>query len=856
MKIVLLILSSFLASLCLYGQSDYIVTGTIRDSTGQVIIGANVTLMTASDTLRSISTDNGTFRIVGVKNPVFRLRVTSLGFDSWERNSSPGRGLDFQVVLRVSMKMLKEFVVKGTLRPVTFMKDTVEYDVNSFILSEHDMVEDLMKRLPGLEVNSDGTISMMGQKVSKIMINGQEFMVSDIKTLTSLIPASLINKIQLIDDHGDINRMRGTSRGETQKIINLRTSESIKDITAGRLSTQYGEYNLYRLAASAFRFGDQQEYHIALANSNMGQYTGKANNSNIDIGLRKKNNDEFSFNTGVYYKSENTEIISNSSTETITSDGTLYNNINSTGNSQSENGTFKSEWKFNPDKDNKLIIHLDGNLGKGKSYSEITNIQSGFQRKDQYSINSTESKANSLNGDLSYIHSFKKPGRNLAFLYTGNLKKNNTDLNSKNSIRYYQTDTTQFQDSSIHQLINRNNDTYENKIAVSFIEPIGDKRSLEIKYGYFNSLSSNDYKTRIEETGGKLEPVDSLSNSFHFVIRQMEGEISYEYNSDKLNYWIGGNILSYMLLGSSEKRGFSFYPVWQFDYKFSKSSFVRMLYKGNNDYPTYNQLSIVPDYSDLQNPLIGNPDLKPVNNHSLTIEYRGSKGKSSLFSNFSLGTIRNKITTSILLVEDGLGTVKQETHFLNTNGNYSIGNKSGWSKQVGKRSNINLEEGVSYSANDQYYNSAKWRVTSLIASMKFGFEFGLGFWSTSPSVMYSYNRNVFNGNNTIINIHSINYNGYNHFKITKSISVELVYSGQKNFSYDKTFNNGSLLLDSRIHFWSLNRRLITSLYVNNVLDNKATISQSFTSNGIASTNINNRGRYLMVNIIYDFRRVN
>ncbi|WPV67827.1 TonB-dependent receptor [Chitinophaga sp. LS1] len=856
MKIFLL-LSSLFVSFCLYGQSDYIVTGTVRDSTGQVVIGANVWLMTANDTLRGMSNKNGSFRITGIKSQAFKLRVTSLGYEVWEKTSLPGGSLDFQIVLKTGMKMLREFVVKGIVQPVTYKKDTVEYDTKGFIFSEHDMVEDLMKRLPGLEVNSDGTISMMGQKVTKIMINGQEFLVNDIKTLTSLVPAYLINKIQLIDDHGDINRMRGTSRGETQKIINLTTSESIKDIIAGRLSSQYGEYGLYRLAASAFRFNDQQEYHIALANSNMGQYTGKANNSDIDIGLRKKISDKVSFNTGIYYKSENTEIISNNSIETITSDGTLYNNINSNGNSQSENGTFNSEWKINPDKNNKLIIHLDGDLANGENYSEITNIQSGFQRKDQFSINSTKNKSNLLKGNLFFTHFFKKNGRNLAFSYSGNFKDNGIDLDSKNRFRYYyNADTTQFQDSSIHQLINRNNDISENKLEVSYIEPIGDKKNFELRYSYLNSLFYNDYKTKIEETSGKLVPIDSLSNNFNYIVRQMESEITYEYKSNRLNYWIGGNISSYKLLGPSKKIGFSFFPVLQFDYKFSKNSFVRMLYKGENAFPTYNQLSSVPDYLDLQNPVIGNPDLKPANNHSLTIEYRGSKRKCSLFSNFSFDATKNNITTNVLLVEDKLGTVKQETHFLNTNEKYSLGNKSGWSGQVGERSNINLEEGIFYSTNDQYYDLTKWKITSLKANIRLGFEFVLGFWSTSSNITYSYNKNDFGVNNVAINIHSINYYGYNHFKITKNISMEITYSGQKNYSLESAFRYSSLIVESRASFRWLNSKLITSLNVNNLLNNKANASQILSNNLISSTNVKNRGRYVMINILYDFRRVN
>lgn len=857
MKVFLLLISSLFVFSFLHGQSNYTITGTIKDSTGQVVIGANVWLMTSVDTIRGVSDVNGTFLISGAKGPDCTLRITSLGFDTWERTMSLNEGLDFQIVMKPNMKMLKEIVVKGKAVPVTFKKDTVEYDASGYMFSEHDMVADLMKRLPGLEVNSDGTISMAGQPVTKIMINGQEFMVSDIKTLTSLIPASLINKIQLIDDYGNVNRMRGVTKGETQKIINLKTSGEIKDIISGRLSTAYGEEGLYRAGASAFKFNDRQQYNFAINNSNIGQYTGKGNNTTIDFGIGQKFSDKLYLNIGGYYKTESTDIVSKSSAETVTSEGSLYNTINSVGSNTIDNNVLKMELRYSPDKDNKYLIHLEGNSQNGKTFNDVSNIQSGFQRKDQISLNSNQNRGNALNGDVFYTHFFKKAGRNIAFSGSGKGKENVMEQDSKNNFRYYGEDTTNYVDSTIHQIINKRINTYESKLEVSYIEPLGDKSTIEFRSGYLNSFSRDDHKTSLEESTGKLIPVDSLSNKFNYRIQQIEEEITWQNKGEILQYWLGANVIPYRLSGPGNIKGISLFPVLQVDFKIAKNSFLKFLYKGNNMYPTYNQLSIVPDYSDLQNPVIGNADLKPGKQHSFTLEYKSSKGNRSVFTNFSFNTVRDNITTNVHLIEDAYGTVKQQTGFINTNGNFSLGNKSGWSTLIGekKRNSLTIGESVLYATNEQYYNSSLWKVSSFSSNLKVEVNLNIGIFGSAPNVSYNYSRNVFSGSNTAVNIHALNYYAYNILKITPNISFELVCSGQNSFSPLAAFRSNSFILDSKLHFWWFKRTIITSIFVNNALDNKAPISQNVASNTITTTSLNNRGRYFMVNFIYDFRKI-
>jgi len=856
MKVVLLLLTSLLTYSFLYGQSNYIVTGTIKDSTGQLVIGANVSLMTNSDTLRGVSGESGSFRITGVKNPTFTLRITSLGYDPWEKATFPGESLDFQIVLKPNMKLLNEVVVRGKSMPVVYKKDTVEYDVNRFTFSEHDMVEDLMRRLPGLEVNSDGTISMMGQKVTKIMINGQEFMVNDIKTLTSLIPASLINKIQLIDDYGDLNRMRGVKRGETQKIINLKTNAGIGNINKGRLTAAYGEYGLYQIGASYLKFSSKQQYNFSINNTNQGQYTGKGNNSNVDLGIGQKFSEKFTMNLGVNYVKNNTEIISNSSSETVTSDGSLYNSVTSKGNNGSNNVRFKSEWNYSPNNSNRFLIHFDGNSQDIQSRNNIANIQTGYQRKDQYSVNDIKSKSNGIKGDVYYIYLFKKPGRNLAFGMSGSKANNKFTQNSINNFRYFGKDTAQYKDSLVHQIVSKENDNYENKIEVSYIEPLMEKKSFELRYSFLNSITKNYYKTSAVELNGKLVSIDSLSNRFEYEIRQMEGDFIYQYKNDKTTYWIGVNFIPYTLSGQQHIKSASWFPVFQFDYQVAKNSVLKILYKGSNSYPTYNQIATVPDYSDLQNIVVGNPYLKTGKKHEFSVDYKSSRETRSFFTNLSFSTIRDNVSATTRLIDDSYGTVKQENSFVNTSGNFLIANKSGWTRRIGKKDNsIMISESSSYSRNQQYYNSLVWNVSSLSSNIKAEVSLKLGVLATTPNISYIYTRNAFGENMTNVEIHSFNYYSYNVVKITPNVLIELVCSGQENFSPLNEFRTRTFLLDSRIHCWWLKRKIITSFYIENVLNNSTPSSQSVSSNMISNTSFNNRGRYLMFNFIYDFHKV-
>lgn len=856
MKVVLLIISSLFAFFPLYGQSGYTITGTVKDTTGAAIIGANVWLMTEKDTLRGTTGESGGFRIGNVKSGPFTLRVTSLGFDRWEQRAAEGGNMDVQVILKAGMKTLREFVVKGQVPPVTYKRDTVEYDAGGFMFSDHDRVADLIKRLPGLEVNADGSISMMGQPVTKIMINGKEFMVNDIKILTSLIPASLISKIQLIDDYGNANKMRGTTKGETQKVINLKTEAGVGDIYGGRLSAAYGEEGLYRAGIGFFKFSPRQQYNFSVNNSNIGMYTGKGNNTDMDFSLGQKFGEPLQVNIGGQYRTERTSLVSNSEIESITSGGNLHNSINSAGNSTTRNGAGKMEIQYQPNENNKLLVQVEGKIQDSKTVNNVSNIQDGFQRKDQFSFNDNRNKTNGLNGNFFYTHFFKKPGRSIAISGSGKWNNSETDVDSRNNFRYYEQDTTLYKDSLVHQLIKRSNDTYEGKIDLSYIELIGERNNIELRYGYVKSLAYNDYSTSMQEADGKISPVDSLSNKFNFDIQQMEGEATWQFKTDNLQYWLGATVMPYKLSGSGNVKGYSLFPVMQFNYKLTKNSFLKMIYKGNNLYPSYNQLAVVPDYSDLQNPVIGNPHLKPGKQHMLTMEYKLNKGKGNFFTNFSFSTVKDNITTTTNLVEDAFGTVRQTTGFINTGGNYSIDNKSGWTRQLGKKSNnLTIKEGVAFSKNRQYYNAELWKVTSLTSNLKVEFNINVGVLGTSPNVSYNYSRNAFGGNNTIINLHSLNYYGYNVINFTKNIALEVVLSGQKNYSPIKAFNASSFIMNSGLYCWWFNRKVITSVYINNVLDNKAPTSQSISANTVSTSNTMVRGRYFMLNFIYDFSKV-
>jgi hypothetical protein len=208
-----------------FAQSKRDVHGTIIDSTKQSIPSSTITLTSDKhDSTTTISDLNGKFTFSGIKGTKIVLSVSSIGYQGIKRhytlpNDNTPADLG-SIVLKVQSNMLNQVNVVGVI-PVTLKEDTVQYQASAYKVRENAPAEDLIKKLPGVDVDVNGNITTQGKQVTKVRINGKDFMGGDVQSATKNLPADVIENIQMIDDYGDQANLTGIKTGEPAKIMNI-----------------------------------------------------------------------------------------------------------------------------------------------------------------------------------------------------------------------------------------------------------------------------------------------------------------------------------------------------------------------------------------------------------------------------------------------------------------------------------------------------------------------------------------------------------------------------------------------------------------------------------------------------------
>src|ERR1700761_1642524 len=288
MKHFLLILSlSFLTAIYAQAQTGREVDGKVIDSTKLSVPGANVKLISdKGDSTVTITDGDGKFVFPSVNGTKFTLTISSIGYQSLKKhytldNDTKPAVLD-PILLKSESNLLKGVTIVG-VNPVTLKEDTVEYKASAYKVRENAPVEDLIKKLPGVDVDVNGNITTQGKQVTKVRINGKDFMGGDVQSATKNLPADVVENIQMIDDYGDQANLTGVKTGEPDKIMNITIRKDKNYGYFGQATGGAGDDVLpasqgtsdqtrYLATLNTFRFnGDQQ---MALL--------GSINNTNVN----------------------------------------------------------------------------------------------------------------------------------------------------------------------------------------------------------------------------------------------------------------------------------------------------------------------------------------------------------------------------------------------------------------------------------------------------------------------------------------------------------------------------------------------------------------------------------------------
>jgi len=677
--------------------------------------------------------------------------------------------IDLGKLLMRDKSLLDEVVVQGQRPPVQVNGDTLEFNAEAFKTKPNAVVEDMLKKMPGVEVDKDGTIRVNGQRISKVFVNGKEFFGNDPKIATRNLDAEVVDKVQVFDKKTDQAEFTGVDDGNSEKAINLKLKKDKKKMIFGKATAGAGTNSRYDGQFNLNRFdGEQQLSVIGMANNTNRQgftfsdilnFTGETqrmmkgggggrivinNNGPEDFGLPVQglNNSEgiattmaggLNFNDtwkkktevngSYFYNNMDVSNDRNVTRQNLSPTNPFVYNQNAISSKKSESNRFNFTVDSKLDSFNSIrftpqLTFQHNQYKTNNTYESL--LPDGKFINNGFSNSTSVADGFNYTGNLLYRHKFKKKGR--TFSTNINTGYNDTHSNgTQQSINNFYDDGDISSKDTLDQSNRLNSGINNYGINLSYTEPVSKRTLLELTGFYNKSNGTLDRMTfDMNSVNGKYDLVnDALSNAFRSEYSYTGGGVNMRSQKKKLSFGLGATLQYATLLSilkdnnSTIRQQFAdILPAGNFTYNFSKTKNLRLEYNTNTQQPTTIQLQPVADISDPLNIKIGNPILEQQYQHSINLNYFAASplAQKNFFAYVNFSSTQNAIVNADFLNEFGART----TTYKNANGVYNLFAGIDWGfkvKQLNTRFNIGLNNNLYRNYN--FLNGAKNRITNL-----------------------------------------------------------------------------------------------------------------------------------------------
>jgi Outer membrane protein beta-barrel family/Carboxypeptidase regulatory-like domain len=757
--IILLVAGSFVDGYAQKNNSS--IKGRLVDTLQkQKIDNATVALISSTDSSLigfTRSDAEGNFSLDNIRPGQYRLSVSHVGFHPLWKNVELNNDNPLTDLGRILMRdktLLDEVVVQAQRPPVQVNGDTLEFNAEAFKTKPNSVVEDMLKKMPGVEVDKDGTIRVNGQKISKVFVNGKQFFGNDPKIATRNLDADAVDKVQVFDKKSDQAEFTGVDDGNSEKAINLKLKKDKKKMNFGKVTAGTGTKSRYDGQFNINRFnGEQQLSAIGMANNTNKQgftfsdilnFTGESqrmlrggggrivinNNGPADVGLpvQGMNNSEgiaktiaggLNFNdtwkkktevNGSYFYND----IDVSNDQNVTrqnlspTDPFVYNqNSISRKKSVSNRLNFTVDSKldsFNSIRFTPQLIFQHNKYKTSNTYE--SSLPDDKRINDGFSNSISDANGFNYTGSLLYRHKFKKKGRTFSTNVTSGYNDTKSD-GILQSVNNFYNDGNISSIDTLDQVNSLNSITKNYGINLSYTEPLSKRTLLEVISFYNRSNGELDKKTYdINSLSGKHDLVnDALSNAFRSEYTYTGGGLNLRSQKKKLTFGVGAT-MQYASLESILKdenstirqQFINLLPAGNFTFNFSKTKNLRLDYTTSTQQPTTTQLQPVQDVSDPLNIKEGNPNLQQQYQHSLNLNYFAASpfAQKNFFAYLNFSATQNAIVNADELNEFGART----TSYTNVDGVYNLFSGIDWGFKV-KKLNTRFNIGV----NNNFYNT-------------------------------------------------------------------------------------------------------------------------------------------------------
>ena len=707
-------------------KAQYTIVGTLKDTANEDVDKATVMLLNTKDsTLVNFTTSDskGNFAFKNIKKTDYILKISHISYMPQEIliNSTDERELNVGIIsLKPIAQFLMEIVIREAKAPIFIRGDTVEYDASTFKVPPGSTIEDLLRRLPGIDVDASGNISTMGKDVKTVYVDGKAFFGNDPKTVTQNLDAAAVSKVQVFTEKSEQEKITGIADGSREKVMNIKLKDEYKKGYFGKATLGYGwgenapnrwlakgNFNWFtdkqqlsfigygnNLNENSYDWGDMQEFYGQSMQSqwsddgDFGFESGRSSrrypfsNYYYSDGSGFSNNGgggtnynyyhkKVKFNVGYFYSLNKTFSDVFSNRQTFLQDSTFWR-IDTTHNDNfRQNHSFSTRFEYQIDSSNNIIVKANLTYSPTERENIFTQLYqtSEFLDINLHSVHNKYENDN-LNFNLLtiYNHKFKKKGRNFAISGAYDLSNGNNIENINNINEFF---TIASPNEQIKFIVKNNKNTEDNdvKSSILYVEPLSKRISLMGFYNFNNSLSINKNASIDAENA---TDIDSLWLNYrnNTLYNRVGTSLNYAHNG--INLQLGGAFQSLILDGKCEikppsidKQNFiynNFIPYFSANLDLPKNFYVNIDYSYKVSEPDISYLFPMPNLSNTMYKVLGNPNLKPERYHEMS--WYLSYWNSASMVNFSLSGSANFYENQI--------AYNQNTEFIDKQGYVTI----------------------------------------------------------------------------------------------------------------------------------------------------------------------------------------
>ena len=897
-----------------------IVTGFVKDTIqNKGVQNAVIALLTTKDSILykfTRSDVNGSYSFKNIKPGNYIIMATHPYFANVVDNIEiAGAAMTIPpIALTSKSKLLAEVIVKSG-NPIRIKGDTTIYTADSFKVSANANVEELLKKLPGIQVDKNGKITAMGEQVTKVLVDGEEFFGDDPGMAIKNLRADAVKEVQVFDKKSEQSEFTGIDDGKTQKTINLKLKEDKKkgyfgkiDLSGGLLKGIDSRYNNNILLASfkgkrkitgfllmgntgqdGLDWQDSEKYASENENVSMSMddngdisYSWTGGNSdeepnvntndgfikNINAGLQYSNkwNDKHTVNVSPKY---NSQVYTNGLsrfTQTRIGDSLINENTSVITNVNRYNVKVSGSYDLKLDSNNSIKLTLKANYYHTESEEDKESKSlstTGTFKNESNKLLKIRSDKESVFASLIFKHKFKKSRRTLSLNTDWNLL-NTAGTNYLRSFNqsYFNGIPSSFQ--NINQQKENDKSTQKFTSKLLYTEPLGKKYSLELAYEISYNTGLNDQVTHTYSPfSGKYDtPVDSLTNNFSqiIVINKPSFRINYSDKKIKLNIGSGFGFTHFDLNDKTLNKDYirnytNFFPSASLNYSYKNQRNLRFNYNGYTTQPAINQLQPLHNNNDYYNQYIGNPQLKPSFTNSFNISHNSYDFLKDrfMYQSINVRITSNSITNNRIVNLDSFKTITQP---INTNGNLTINMYTGMGFKVKKiDTRLNIGPSFNYTKQAEVLNSKISYSKTMNANLNI-------YASRSKDKKYDitlYDNIRYTSN---INSQSSLRNSYfsNTFGVDAIVYIKKVWSISTDYEWESRQKTAQINSNLNNHTWNAKLQktfkkdeFTLYLKVSDILDQNVGINRSFYGTTFSEERNDRLKRYWLLGFAWNFK---